>query len=466
MNVLNTMTDLSALRVLVVDDEADIRLGIQKLLGRLGVAPLVAQDGQEALELLESGPADIVLTDLNMPRLGGVELLEAIKERWPETAVVILTGFGTVQSAVSCMQGGASHFITKPFDNDELLQLTERLGRQVLASRTASIAGSCDGIVAEDPVMRRVVELVGRVAQSPLPVLIEGESGTGKEVVARLIHENSACASRPFQAINAAALPDSLLESELFGYRKGAFTGAEQDREGIFVAAQGGTIFLDEVASMSPSFQSKLLRVLQEKTIRQLGASNDITVDFRLIAASNRDLGEMVARDEFRQDLFYRLGVVRIPLPRLVDRPADILPLAHKFLNCAARTCLGEDAAVPELTPPAAEALMQHAWPGNVRELENAINRAVVVAIDRRILPHHLGLREQSWEATGTSQTDDLQYAEGKQQAIERFQRDYVQRALELARGNVSHAATRCGLTRAALQRIMRQHEIDRDSFR
>jgi len=462
--VSTTSNDLKALRVLVVDDEADIRIGIRKLLGRLGAEARVAEDGQHALDLLTEQSADLVLTDLNMPRLGGVELLAAIKERWPETAVMILTGFGTIQSAVSCLQGGAAHFITKPFDNDELLRLTERVGRQVLAGRTTR-APEHDGVIAEDPAMRRVVELVERVAQSPLPVLVEGESGTGKEVVARMIHERSPVASKPFQAVNAAALPDSLLESELFGYTKGAFTGAEHDRDGIFSTADGGTVFLDEIASMSPSFQSKLLRVLQEKVVRPLGSAQDRAVEFRLVAACNQDVAALISAGEFREDLFYRLGVVRIHLPRLVDRPLDILPLANLFLRRAARTCLGESAPVPELTSQAIDALTSHSWPGNVRELENAMNRAVIVAFDGRILPHHLGIEDHAWKDDATT-PEEVPYAEGKQLAIERFQRDFVRRALELTHGNISQAAERCGMTRAALQRILRQHGIDRDDFR
>jgi len=462
--VSTTSNDLKALRVLVVDDEADIRIGIRKLLGRLGADARVAEDGQHALDLLTEQPADLVLTDLNMPRLGGVELLAAIKERWPQTAVMILTGFGTIQSAVSCLQGGAAHFITKPFDNDELLRLTERVGRQVLAGRTTR-APEHDGVIAEDPAMRRVVELVERVAQSPLPVLVEGESGTGKEVVARMIHERSPVASKPFQAVNAAALPDSLLESELFGYTKGAFTGAEHDRDGIFSTADGGTVFLDEIASMSPSFQSKLLRVLQEKVVRPLGSAQDRAVEFRLVAACNQDVAALISAGEFREDLFYRLGVVRIHLPRLVDRPLDILPLANLFLRRAARTCLGESAPVPELTSQAIDALISHSWPGNVRELENAMNRAVIVAFDSRILPHHLGIEDRAWKDDAAT-PEEVPYAEGKQLAIERFQRDFVRRALELTHGNISQAAERCGMTRAALQRILRQHGIDRDDFR
>ncbi|HED64193.1 MAG TPA: sigma-54-dependent Fis family transcriptional regulator [Planctomycetes bacterium] len=462
---------LEGLRVLVVDDEEDIRLGLKKLLGSLGGQIRAAADGEEALRIVQTEGADVILTDLMMPRMGGQELLVAVKERSPETAVVILTGFGTIQAAVSSLHAGAAHFMIKPFENAEVLSLVSRLGRQVLAQR-ASMAdrdgGGGPDLVAEDPAMREVLELVHRVAPSPVPVLIEGASGTGKEVIARTVHARSQVSDRPFQAVNAAALPDTLLESELFGHVRGSFTGADRDRKGIFREARGGSVFLDEVASMSPSFQGKLLRVLQEKRVRPLGSSRDEPVDFRLIAATNRDLEAMFRSGEFREDLFYRLGVVRIRLPLLKDRPADILPIAMRFLSRAAETCIGEGAAARfHFSPAAVEALEGHSWPGNVRELENALYRAVIVCRDGKIQPHHLGLEGEPWSRRDEGdETEEVPYAEGKQRAIERFQREFVRRALEAAEGNISRAAERCGLTRAALQRIMRQHGIEREAFR
>jgi DNA-binding NtrC family response regulator len=461
-------SDLAGLRVLVVDDEEDIRLGLRKLIGQLGAQVSVAADGLEALELVQNGGVDLVLTDLMMPRMGGQELLVAIKEHSPQTAVVLLTGFGTIQAAVASLQAGAAHFMIKPFDNDDVRVLVTRLGRQVLARRAACTRADDCGpdLVAEDAAMRRVLELVGRVAPSPVPVLIEGESGTGKEVIARTIHAKSNVANKPFQAVNAAALPDTLLESELFGHKRGSFTGADRDHKGIFREAGGGTVFLDEVASMSPSFQGKLLRVLQEKRVRPLGSSRDGPVDFRLVAATNRDLEGMFKSGEFREDLFYRLGVVRVHLPRLSERPDDILPLAMRFLAAASAACLGADCPLPEFSQAALDVLQAHAWPGNVRELENALQRAVIVCTSGRIEPHHLGLSENAWGGEVSQDSAEVPYAEGKQLAIERFQREFVQRALEAADGNVSHAAERCGLTRAALQRIMRQHNIERERYR
>jgi DNA-binding NtrC family response regulator len=456
--------NLAGVRVLVVDDEPDIRLGLQKLVARLGAEVSVAADGAEALEIVRTKGIDLVLTDLMMPHMTGQELLVAVMEFAPETLVVILTGFGTIQTAVAGLQAGAAHFMIKPFENDEVRSLVTRLGRQILARRATAASGGPD-IVAEDPAMRRVVELVGRVARSPVPVLIEGESGTGKEVIARMIHTRSMVAEKPFQAVNAAALPDTLLESELFGHARGSFTGADRDRKGIFREANGGTVFLDEVASMSPSFQGKLLRVLQEKRVRPLGASRDEAVEFRLVAATNRDLESMFKSGDFREDLFYRLGVVRVHLPRLRDRPGDIMPLAMRFLKAAAETCLEPECPTPEFSEAAIDALGRHAWPGNVRELENALHRAVIVCKAGCIQPHHLGLAENTWAGVPGDEEGEVPYAEGKQLAIDRFQREFVQRALEGAGGNVSHAAERCGLTRAAFQRIMRQHGIERERY-
>jgi DNA-binding NtrC family response regulator len=453
--------ELAAVRVLVVDDEPDLRLGLRMLLAARGFAVADAAGGAEAVAELERGGADIVLTDLQMPGMSGTDLLVEVKRRSPATVVVVLTGFGTIQTAVWCVQRGASHFLTKPFDNDELVGLMTRLGRQVLAARRERRAEGAEPLVAADPRMQRAMELVRRVAPTPVPVLVEGETGAGKEVVARAIHELSAVAGKPFLAVNCAALPDTLLESELFGHTKGAFTGADADREGLFALAKGGTVFLDEIASMSLAFQGKLLRVLQDKVVRPLGGARDVPVDFRLIAATNRDLTALLRDGTFREDLYFRLRVVSVVVPPLRQRPGDVVPLALRFLAKATAACLGPGAAVPELTKDAADALLAHAWPGNVRELENAVQRAVVVCRGDRILPHHLGLGG-GWDAVPEDATD---YEESKRRVVERFQREFVQRALENAKGNVTQAASACGLTRAAFQRIVKQLGIERTAF-
>jgi DNA-binding NtrC family response regulator len=457
------VSGLAGLRVLVVDDEADIVLGLRMLLTPLGADVGTAASGREAVEYLGEHGADLVLTDLQMPEMSGTALLAEIQSRWPSTVVVILTGFGTIQTAVWCLQNGASHFLTKPFDNQEILRLVARVGRHILAGREGHAPADDNGIVAEHPRMRSVLDLVRRVARAPVPVLVHGETGTGKELIARHIHAHSAVADRPFLAVNAAALPDTLLESELFGHERGAFTGAEKERVGLFEQADGGTVFLDEIASMSLAFQGKLLRVLQEKVVRRLGSGADVPVSFRLVAATNRDLEEAIREGTFREDLYYRLQVVSIRVPPLRERASDIPLIARNLLARAAARCLGPSARVPELMPSALDALTAHDWPGNVRELENAVQRAVVVCAGERVLPHHLGLGASPWEAAAQETDDD--YEDGKRRALERFQREFVERALEATSGNVTQAATRCGLTRAALQRILRALDIDRTAF-
>lgn len=461
--------DLSRLRVLVVDDEPDIRLGLRRLAGAVGARVSEASDGLDAMARLKAEGADIVLTDLMMPRMSGAELLAEIKRRAPETAVVILTGYGTVQSAVGCLQNGAAHFLTKPFDNEEVKRLIQRLGRQILARRTDEAGAQRVGeqtFIAEDPRTKAVLELVSRVAATRVPVLIEGESGTGKELIARALHERSHAADKAFLAVNAAALPDTLLESELFGHARGAFTGANQAHEGLFAQAQGGTVFLDEVSSMSHAFQVKLLRVLQEQVVRPLGGDRDLGVNFRSVAATNRDLEAMMQVGAFREDLFYRLGVMRVHIPPLRDRPGDIPAMAQHFLREAAVVSLGSDASVPELSAAAHDALYAHPWPGNARELKNAIQRAVITCVNGRIEPWNLGLETCAWQLAEPPQTaESLDYQSGKQRALEEFQREFVSRVLERAGGNVSHAAEASGMTRAALQRILRQLDIDRRAF-
>ncbi len=464
---MNMTTDLGQIRVLIVDDEADIRLGLSKLMKSIGVHAAEASSGKDALSWLQENDADIVLTDLMMPGMSGAELLTEIKHLFPEMPVVILTAFGTIQTAVSCLQNGAAHFLTKPFDNKNVQQIVKNLSLHVLASKGRSSieeTPSDQKIIAEDPRMKRVYALVSRVSRSPAPVLIEGPSGAGKEVVARTLHRQSSVSELPFLPVNAAALTDTLLESELFGHRRGAFTGADRDHKGLFEEARGGTVFLDEVASMSSAFQGKLLRVLQEREVRPVGNATNIQVDFRLIAATNRDLSQLVRQGKFREDLYYRLRVVSIPVPALRERSLDIHPLAMLFLARAASLCLPTGSPLPQLSQDALDALLSHPWPGNVRELENAIQRAVIVCGSSVIHPHHLGLIERSWETTSSS-TADQDYGEAKKKMVEKFQREFVQRALEGTGGNVSKAAQSCGLTRAAFQKILRQHGIDRKAF-
>ena len=451
---------IEAIRILVVDDQEDVCRGLRRLLSSLGCHVRTASSAEQALDKMEQNPFHIVITDIKMEGMSGVDLFHRIQERWTGIEVILITGYGTIEMAVSCLQNGAAHFITKPFDNDEILEFVERLAYRILTRQKNRQEGVEDSreIIAESPVMQEVMEQVHQVAASRIPVLVQGESGTGKELIARAIHRESPVSEMPFLAINCAALPDSLLESELFGYTKGAFTGAHEDSEGLFQQAQGGTIFLDEVASMSMSFQGKLLRVVEQKVVRPLGASSDVPVNFRLIAATNRNLGALVQEGGFREDLLYRLQVFTISLPTLNERPEGVPVLAERFLQEAAQE-IPTESGVPDLTPAAIQALRDHDWQGNVRELENCMKRALVVCQSDRILPSHFQFVSEETEDGEVFQS----YEEGKKEAITAFQQQYITRALQRTDGNVTRAAELCGITRAAFQRIMKKLEIDRE---
>ncbi|MCZ7555784.1 MAG: sigma-54 dependent transcriptional regulator [Bacteroidia bacterium] len=456
---------LTNLRILVVDDEPDLRLGLTRLLTPTGAVIASAASAEEALAQLASSPVDLVISDIRMPGRSGVDLLRDIKATHPAVEVILVTGFGTIELAVECLHAGAANFLTKPFDNDEILQTVAMSGRRILAARTAVQEDTSEeGIIAVDPGMLAVLELVRQVAATHVPVLINGESGTGKELVARAIHRRSGFA-KPFVAVNCAALPDTLLESELFGFRRGAFTGADRNYEGMLRRAHGGTLFLDEIASMSPVFQSKLLRVLQEKIIRPLGSGSDEATDFRLIAACNRDLRKMVEAGQFREDLYYRLGVFHVTIPPLRERPADILPLARHFVRRAAQLCLPGSTSILAITADAATALRQYSWPGNVRELENATQRAVILGRGADLLPHHFFLHGASAATATQRHTPAITYEEAKQRLLADFQRQFLENILGRTGGNISHAAEECGLTRAAIQKMMKRLNIDRSNF-
>ncbi|MBT3606220.1 MAG: sigma-54-dependent Fis family transcriptional regulator [Candidatus Latescibacteria bacterium] len=466
MSQESSQYDFGELRVLVVDDQDDIRRGLCQLIGSLGCHVEMNASAEEALISLRKKEFDLVFTDLKMDGMSGDILLQKIKKQWPDIEVVLITGHGTIELAVSCLHNGASHFITKPFDNQEILTYVKRVGYETFTRHQtqANLARyQSHSIIAVDPRMQEILGIVEQIAPSTLPALIEGASGTGKELVAHEIHNRSTIRDKQFLAINCIALPDSLLESELFGYKKGAFTGAHKNTKGLFEQADGGTIFLDEVASMSLPFQGKLLRVLQEKVIRPLGGNADVPVDFRLIASSNRNLEEMVNRQEFREDLFYRLKVVTLKLPTLNERPECIPALAEYFLNRAQQELMEEQHISPGFTPATMDMLIEHEWKGNVRELENTINRAVIMCTGDEILPSHLGFLDDSvLVPVFTAKTTT--YEEEKQKTIEAFQRRFIQTTLQRTHGNISKAAELAGLTRAAYQRIMRKLDITREA--
>lgn len=367
-----------------MDDEQNIRRILQVAFEKIGIPCVVAENGRQALQILESQPVSAVLTDVTMPEMTGFELHDALVERWPEIPVVIMTAYGTIPQAVSAIRKGAFEFVTKPFDLDSLKKIVRAAlgsqGKPMARQERAPKKGSGKlqtAFIAESPAMKSIMAMIEQVADSRATVLVTGESGTGKEVVAKLIHELSPRAAQPFVAASCAAIPESLLESELFGYEKGAFTGAMNPKPGRFELADGGTLFLDEIGDVPPLIQVKLLRVLQEREFERLGATKPTRVDVRLVTATNRDLQQMVEEGFYRLDLLYRLQVVEIHLPPLRERVEDIRPLAEHFLR---RASAENGRGLEMLSPLALATLESYSWPGNVRELGNVIERAVVLA--------------------------------------------------------------------------------------
>ncbi len=384
--------------ILLVDDEPELSQALARLLGRHGYQTLTAGNGEEALDVLRREPVALVLSDLMMPRMNGVELLKAAKVVSPATEVVIVTGHGTIETAVEAMKMGAYDFIEKPFTASTTLKVVRKaLEKQSLIAENQQLrkllneGGEREMIVGRSEVMRRTVDTARQVAQSRTTVLLTGESGTGKEVFADAVHRWSARAGKPMVKLSCAAIPETLLEAELFGYEKGAFTGAVSRRRGRFEAAHGGTLFLDEVGEMPLGVQVKLLRVIQEGVFERLGSNDPIEVDVRLIAATNADLEQMVADGTFREDLYYRLNVINIEVPPLRNRSGDVELLASAFLK---KACEANDKEILGFTPEAAEALERYGWPGNVRELENCVERSAVLCRDGMIgvdvLPHQV----------------------------------------------------------------------------
>jgi two-component system response regulator HydG len=375
--------------LLIADDDPGLRESLERTLTREGYRVVLASDGRAALERVQAGGVDLIVTDLRMPGLTGLELLRAAKAIMPDVDVILLTAFGTVEEAVKAMKDGAYDFLTKPFRREQLIKLIDKaLERRDLIEQNRALKKQLEDLRAKgqmigaSPTWRRMMTLVEQVADSSATILIQGESGTGKELVARTIHERSARRNGPFVAVNCAALPETLLESELFGYEKGAFTGAAGRKEGRFELASGGTLFLDEVADLSLVTQPKILRVLQEGEFERLGGTRTLQVDVRIVAATNRDLSEMVKDKRFREDLYYRLNVITVRVPPLREHPEDIRLLAQHYLRVYSAK---NGRKLEAFSNEAIARLESYAWPGNVRELENLVERSVLLARKDRI---------------------------------------------------------------------------------
>jgi len=454
-------TEAPKLNVLLVDDDADMLSMLSKLLSRRGYAVETASSATTALAKLKKSSFEVVISDVRMPKMDGVALLEKVKERTPRTAVVLLTGYGTIETAVNAMKKGAYDYITKPPNPDEILLMLEKLREaqrlmDVNEALARELTGSVDddGIIGEHPTMQELNKLIERVARADSTVLIRGESGTGKELVARSIHLHSPRARFPFIVVNCAAMSSELLENELFGHERGAYTDARERRLGKFEVAHRGTIFLDEIGAMSTGLQQSLLRVLQEKSFERVGGTMTVEVDVRVVAATNADMEELVKLRQFRDDLYYRLNVVRIDAPPLRHRLSDVPALAMHFLGKYVRKCgrpvEGIDAAAVAL-------LQQYQWPGNVRELENAIERALVLGESRRLMPDELPA-----EVRGISSLTMPSGAAGQglTDSVDRYERELLLRALVEEDWNQSRAAETLQINRTTLIGKMKKHQI------
>ncbi|WP_242392495.1 sigma-54-dependent transcriptional regulator [Anaeromyxobacter oryzisoli] len=461
---------MSEARVLVVDDKENMRKLLQKILVD-GYAVDTAEDGARALSLVATRPYDVVVTDIKMPGADGFELLGAVKAHAPDTEVVMMTGYATVSDAVRAMKEGAFDYLEKPFDPDAALAVVARAAerkRLADAARAAAAPGAVAGfhnLVGGSASMRAVYALLEKAAGLDITVLLLGETGTGKELAARAIHYHSARRERHFVPVNCGALPADLVESELFGHARGAFTGAAGAKLGLFEEAEGGTIFLDEVGELPLPAQVKLNRALQEREIRRVGDTHPVKIDVRVIAATHRDLREEVKAGRFREDLFYRLNVFPVILPALRERAEDIPLLAAHFLEKHAHALRRELAGVE---PEALERLAGYAWPGNVRELENAVERAVAVAAGPQVgvqdLPPEVAAAPAA--APEPAALAKLPYREAVEQARDRISREYLVALLAEFGGNVTRAAERAGMERESLHRLLRKYGLRSDDFK
>ena len=438
------LESMKTLPILVVEDDRDLREALCDTLDLAGYETLGASDGEAALGTLEKRRVGLVVSDVQMQPMDGHTLLREIKARYPYVPVMLMTAYGMIDKAVEAMRAGACTYLTKPFEPDKLLV---EVARYMLNARPAEDAE----MVAEDPRMREALELARKVAVTNATVMITGESGCGKEVMARFIHRQSPRAGKPFVAINCAAIPENLLESTLFGYEKGAFTGAGQSHPGKFEQAQGGTLLLDEISEMPLPLQAKLLRVLQEREVERVGGHKAISLDIRVIATSNRDMTAIVARGDFREDLYYRLNVFPLELPPLRSRPQDVVPLTEHLLDRLGRE-LGRPGV--RLSKEAAAQLTQYGWPGNIRELENVIQRALILAPDDILSAEQLLLPKsatiagrQEKPASDTAPMD-----------IKTLERTHILETLESVNGSRKQAAEKLGMSERTLRYKLQQY--------
>jgi DNA-binding NtrC family response regulator len=452
-------------KCLIVDDHQSIRKLCMTVGSSLGFECQEAESAEAALEYLETDAPDIVITDLMMPNMNGLEFLPRVKELLPRCEIAIMTGHGSIETAVQAMRLGAHDYITKPFRVEELKLLLQRMEEKVklvvenqfLRERVGAEM-ELNGIVGSSSKIQDVLRMVARLKDTRAPVLIAGESGTGKELVARAIHYRGLFAKRPFVAVDCGSLVPTLIESELFGYEKGAFTGALRSKDGLFQSANGGTILLDEIGELSMEMQAKLLRVLQEKEVRPVGSNQKVKVDVRIIAATNRDLESAYKEGRFRKDLYFRLNVVTVHLPPLRERKSDIVPLVHYFLDKFA------PGKVFSISAAATRCMMQYEWPGNVRELENCIERAVALGSEKTIdvadLPQSVTSNRDSGPLDDETVASHPVVPAARDTDLEELERATIQRVFEQVHGDKALARKMLGISRATLYRKLKRYHI------
>ncbi|MCC7441653.1 MAG: sigma-54-dependent Fis family transcriptional regulator [Bdellovibrionales bacterium] len=464
-------------KVLVIDDEKNVAFVVTAMLQKAGFDVVTINDSRAAYGMIEAESPDLVITDLMMPEVNGMEILDHCARHFPQLPVVMITAHGTVESAVSALKRGAFDFITKPFDQQELLSVARKATETHRRSRNEPIALPAPSLESDEtgtlvnplvgasPQMQEIYKVIGKIAPSPTTVLITGESGTGKELVALAVHTRSDRVKKPFIKVNCAAIPSTLIESELFGYERGAFTGAVGSKPGRFELAHEGTLFLDEVADMPQEMQVKLLRALQEKEIERVGGVTSVRVDVRIIAATNKDLEKEVAEGRFREDLFYRLNVVPLRLPPLRERRDDLVTLIGYFIE-RFNTRLGK--TVSRIEPRCFAALRSYAWPGNIRQLENLIERMVLLA-DADMLTYDAlpdPVKDAGSGPSGNPTPEEIQDLSNFKDIVRRrmqdLERGFLERALEETEGNVTRAAERLGLSRKGLQLKMKELGIQK----
>ena len=440
------------MRLMIVDDELIVRESLLNWFGKYGHEVHTAASGQEALEKIEQKPFQLLFVDIKMPGMDGLELLERVKEEYPDTLVVIITAYGSIESAARAMRAGASDYLLKPFKPDQLSLVMERILNQQKITSDYNYVKGCldqitrfDNIIGQSPPMEKLYAFILEVAQSDSSVLITGETGTGKELVAKAIHAKSLRAQLPFIAINCGALPDALMESELFGHRKGAFTGAEHSRKGFLEVVSGGTLFLDEIGDISAKMQVDLLRVLQDKMIFSVGSKTPVEVDFRLISATRKDLEKCIQEGEFREDFFYRINVIRVHLPPLRDRKGDIPLLVSHFMEKYSHETAKH---VDKIKPDAISLLNSYDWPGNVRELENAVERAVVLSKSRTLSVGDFSFLAPAHSALSMPQT------------LKEVQASHILKVLNEQGWQITRAAEILGINRVSLHKIIKRDKL------